>query len=233
MKKRWRLSIREIERYRNQGNGIQTENHIRYFCPIHGGDNQRSLSVNPKTGRFKCFACGAWGYFKDKHSKTRGGDSGAKTVREVPQPLSDELQEVILLLHEYLAGSLGEKYLNQRGISLEIAQEYGIGYAPDGEWPHIGKGEYFIRQWKTGRLVFPHTDPTNQVVNLYGRAVDIGCIAPKEKRHDHLPGLKGVFNGPALKRDTVYICEGAFDALSLIAAGYEDSCAIFGVDGIR
>jgi hypothetical protein len=44
-----------------------------------------------------------------------------------------------------------------------------------------------------------------------------------------LPGPKGVFNGRALAGDTVIIAEGGFDALSLVAAGYDNACASFGV----
>jgi len=37
----------------------------RYYCPIHGGDHQRSLSVDPATGAYICFACGAKGVLRD------------------------------------------------------------------------------------------------------------------------------------------------------------------------
>jgi hypothetical protein len=56
---------------------------------------------------------------------------------------------------------------------------------------------------------------------------------PKAERHDHLPGAKGVFHAQALVGETVFLCEGVFDALSLLAAGYTGACAIFGVDGLR
>ena len=31
----------------------------------------------------------------------------------------------------------------------------------------------------------------------------------------------------------MFICEGVFDAMSLMAAGLSEACAIFGVDGLR
>jgi hypothetical protein len=34
----------------------------RALCPFHGSDRQRSLRVQVHSGRFVCFACGAWGY---------------------------------------------------------------------------------------------------------------------------------------------------------------------------
>jgi len=37
----------------------------RYYCPIHGGDHQRSLSVDPVSGAYICFSCGARGVLRD------------------------------------------------------------------------------------------------------------------------------------------------------------------------
>jgi len=225
--------VQELNAFRNQGSGLQTGKYARYYCPIHGSDNQRSFSLNPVTGHFKCFTCGAWGYLTDGQFNTRGGVNKPRKKSGGPIPLPDEYLEFLFQLQQNLPGSLGEKYLDKRGIPLDLAQEYGVGYAPYGEWPHINQRGAPVRQWKKGRLVFPHTDPAGLIVNLYGRTVDIGFTATKGEKHDHLPGPKGGFNSPVLPLGTVYICEGVFDALSLIAAGYKDACAIFGVDGLR
>jgi hypothetical protein len=58
---------------------------------------------------------------------------------------------------------------------------------------------------------------------------------PKVKRHDHLPGAKGYFNAAALQAGDgpLWVCEGAFDALALHAAGVPRVVAIFGVQGWR
>src|SRR5262249_11862735 len=58
---------------------------------------------------------------------------------------------------------------------------------------------------------------------------------PKAKRHDHLPGVKGYFNATALQAGAgaLWVCEGAFDALALLAAGCTRVVAIFGVQGWR
>jgi hypothetical protein len=73
------------------------------------------------------------------------------------------------------------------------------------------------------------------VVNLYGRAVGPAEQVPKAKRHDHLPGEKGYFNAAALQAGAgpLWVCEGAFDALALQAAGVPRVVAIFGVQGWR
>jgi DNA primase len=104
-----------------------------------------------------------------------------------------------------------------------------VGYAAPGTWPHAA------RDWRGGRVVFPHTTPDGRLVNLYGRAVGTAEQVPKAKRHDHLPGAKGYFNAAALQAGggPLWVCEGAFDALALLAAGVPRVIAIFGVHGWR
>jgi len=70
-------------------------------------------------------------------------------------------------------------------------------------------------------------------VNLYGRAVGTAEQVPKARRHDHRPGVKGYFNAAALQAGAgpLWVCEGAFDALALLAAGVPRVVAIFGVQG--
>jgi Toprim domain len=120
-------------------------------------------------------------------------------------------------------------YLQQRGIPLALAQQLGVGYAAPGTWPHAA------RDWRGGRVVFPHTTPDGRLVNLYGRAVGTAAQVPKTKRHDHLPGAKGYFNATALQAGPgpLWVCEGAFDALALLAAGVSRVVAIFGAHGWR
>lgn len=248
---------------------------LRAYCPFHQSDHQRSLSVDLETGRFRCFACGAWGYTEEARQRWReerarqanlrplasgnayvpAGDRKAppgQRVRPAPLPPApppppqaplppppptpkpppflppDELLSVLATYQAALPGSPAERYLAGRKIPLALAQEYGLGYASPGHWAHK------VRDWKDGRLVFPHTTPAGTLVNLYGRAIGSGEV-PKALRHDHLPGDKGCFNARALGEGAspVYVCEGPFDALSLIAAGCERAVAIFGVHGWR
>lgn len=254
-----KLTLAELEAYRGQGPGKRSGGKLRYYCPIHGSDRQRSLELDPDTGRFHCYACGAWGYLEEKKQEwieerkrekawrspgvrrslpnSKGILTPTRPIRR-PQTGSQEpktrpdLAALLTELQQALPGSWGEEYLRRRGIPLELARAHGVGYAAAGKWPHLKDGRP-VRQWRWGRLVFPHTNPAGEVINLYGRAVGSNDKVPKTERHDHLPGPKGVFNARALNAETVIICEGVFDALSLMAAGYPNSCAIFGVDGLR
>lgn len=303
---------------------------LRAFCFFHGGDRQRSLRVDQETGRFHCFACGAWGYMDwarerwreertpgtpggpklpgaptpsngspslpggspllkgsptkwggDPHASQERGEptrveardpapgpgridfrrgswsprppaqpgngsrspkarrsgstqisfpsSAYKGPEGPPEPARTDLAELLASYQEALPGSPGEAYLRQRGIPLGIARRYGVGYAALGKWAHPA------RDWKGGRLVFPHTNPDGRLINLYGRAVGADAEVPKGVRHDHLPGSKGYFNAVALQEGEgpLFVCEGAFDLLSLMAAGVSRGVAIYGVDGWR
>jgi len=44
---------------------------LRALCPFHGSDRQRSLRVQVHSGRFVCFACGAWGYMDTARAQWR------------------------------------------------------------------------------------------------------------------------------------------------------------------
>jgi hypothetical protein len=239
---------------------------LRALCPFHGSDRQRSLRVQVHSGRFVCFACGAWGYMDTARTQWREeqqrqaafgrpparrqrvpqrhqpprplSKQPAATVRprsaaspapRTPAPARPDLAQQLATFQAALPGSRGAIYLQQRGIPLALAQQHGVGYAAPGTWPHPA------RDWRGGRVVFPHTAPDGGLVNLYGRAVGTAEQVPKAKRHDHLPGVKGYFNAAALQADAgpLWVCEGAFDALALRAAGVARVVAIFGVQGWR
>lgn len=227
------LSRAELDNCRPVGAGPV----VRAFCPFHGSDKQRSLRVNLETGHFKCFSCEAWGYLDE--ARERRGDAMATRTRP-PMPTSKrpikpaqpepatrpELEDTLAAYRAALPGSPGERYLRERGFSLEFAQAAGIGYAAPGTWANPA------RDWHAGRVVFAHTTPAGELVNLYGRAAG---DAPKTLKHDHLPGAKGYFNAQALATGSgpVTLCEGAFDALALMAAGAPRVVAVFGVTGWR
>ena len=110
-----------------------------------------------------------------------------------------------------------------------MARQCGVGSAAPGTWPHQA------RAWRGGRVVFLHTTPEGHLINLYGRAVGTAEQVPKAKRYDDLPGQKAYCNAAVLQAGAapLWVCEGAFDALALRAAGVPRVVAIFGVQGWR
>jgi hypothetical protein len=71
-----------------------------------------------------------------------------------PAPVRPDLAPQLATFQAALPGSRGAAYLQQRGV----------GYAAPGRWSHAA------RDWRGGRVVFPHMTPDGGVVNLYGRA---------------------------------------------------------------
>src|SRR5438093_12258731 len=57
---------------------------VRALCPFHGSDRQRSLRVQVRSGRFVCFACGAWGYMDTARAQWREEQQRQVTFRRPP-----------------------------------------------------------------------------------------------------------------------------------------------------
>ena len=226
------------------------------LCPLHQ-EKTPSFYVNPRKGLYHCHGCGAGGDAVDLQQRL-AGQSFREAVEELaarygiaplppgfqsgsvaglirprpvvvkpePEPMPDDALGLAERVQRALPGSAGETYLASRRISLELAQKYGIGYAEPGAWPG--------REMGSGLVVVPHTNLAGELVSLYARST--ASSAPKERRHDHLKGVKGYFNAQALtgsQDGPVWVVEGAFDALALLEAGVERVVAVFGVDGWR
>lgn len=235
------ISLAEVEAYRDQGPGHTSGKHLRFYCPIHGGDNQRSFSVNTENGWFRCHSCQERGLvedFAEDQRPTCGAGAGASLgrpgARWRPPPEADpDLVPVVERLQEALRGHghtafHARQYLQERGVSVATAARYGVGFADDGAWPHHSDDGKPLMQWRFGRIAFPLTDPAGGIVSLYGRAVRRHRIdAPRP--HVKLPRPQGLFNAVALRAcERVVLCEGAFDALSLAEVGVEGAVALCG-----
>jgi len=203
---------------------------MRAGCPFHGSDKQRSLSISVATGRFKCFVCSAWGYtekareeWKVQHggqaarplppwARRTGADRLRPDTTTLPVPITTEWHSRL----EAWQAALPEAadYLAGRRIPLELVRSLGGGV-----------GMFAGAR----RLVLPHTDPTRAIVSLYGRRIDGG----EDHKHHHLPGPRGWLNAAAAKGGELWLTEGAFDSLALMAAGIPNVAAVFGVNGIR
>jgi DNA primase len=121
-------------------------------CPLHGGEGP-NFSVDPARGIFKCFVCGEGGDVFSFLMKHLGLDfpSAVRQVAsrvgvEVPEdsePREDpfaHLREVTAFAEEWFRSSLldpeigrpAREYLSGRGVDPESAEEYGLGFAPEG-----------------------------------------------------------------------------------------------------
>ena len=209
---------------------IKVGKFMRAGCPFHGSDKQRSLYIDIESGRFGCHVCPVWGYTEESRERWKaqhGGQparplppwerrTGADRLRPdnatMPAPITGEWRSRL----EAWQAALPEAadYLAGRRIPLELVRE-------------IGGGVGMLAGAR--RLVLPHTDPSGAIVSLYGRRIDGG----DDDKHHHLPGPTGWLNAAAAKGREVWLTEGPFDALALMAAGVPHAAAIFGTNGVR
>lgn len=188
---------------------------LRSGCPFHGSTRQRSLSINTETQSFRCFSCGAWGYTEQGRANYKPDNQPRSEIkrRRITANKPDTLDLANLKKYQSNLES-GRDYLASRKIPFELAKNLGAG---------VG------RLAGATRLMLPHTNPQGEVVSLYGRRIDGGA----EFKHYHLSRPKGMFNAQAMGSDDLWITEGAFDCLALIASGIPNAVAVFGLNGIR
>lgn len=177
----------------------------RYFCPIHGSDHQRSLSVDPATGKYVCHTCKASGtlveHWPEKTPGLRPRRARPQTAEEIGRrELAYRLRQDAERA-EHLAGPLpgpaagflvhlsamqaalrdpscpGAAYLRGRGLDPALAAQLGAGYAAPNIWP----GD---RGRRVGRIVYPLADPeTGRIVSALGRlCVDAAPSWSQEQR---------------------------------------------------
>ena len=127
------------------------------LCPIHK-EKTPSFSVDPDRGLFYCFGCGRGGDAIKLHMTLSGDDfptaieslarrygipiptrreSGRGGYRKSGPDLSSVLEAASEFFRRQLKASdstLG--YLKTRQVSPEVAEKFGLGYAPDG-WQHL------------------------------------------------------------------------------------------------
>jgi len=124
-------------------------------------------------------------------------------------------------------------YLRGRGIPLETARASGVGYVPSAllERPEMRKEREVLRRWGD-RMLFPLNSPFGR--GYIGRSLWHWQPGMNEVIHKALlerPGgpKRWIKTNPAgwfgveLEQlsDTIILVEGAFDRLTLIAAGFQ------------
>ncbi|HEY6220889.1 MAG TPA: DNA primase, partial [Gemmatimonadaceae bacterium] len=250
-------------------------NSFRGPCPFHHGTHN-NFSVNPRGG-YSCFVCGEKGdvfTFIQKHLgldfvgavKLVGEKSGVE-VREVAgrrqetdprEPFWEVNAAAAEFFHTQLRespeGKAARDYLESRGISLEDAARFGIGFAPRGDELRrrlnaLGFGDgrlaasglLIVRDDRPepivrfrNRLMFPIADAGGRIVGFGGRIMGDG--EPKYlnsgeseifAKRNLLYALHWAKNA-IRKADRIFIVEGYFDVLRLMLAGIDEVVAPMG-----
>ena len=146
-------------------------------CPFHN-EKSPSFTVSPTKQFYHCFGCGAHGTaigFLMEYSGLGFIDAikelASRVSLQVPEeegrdgkrahdgPKLTTLTDIMARAAKYYYEQLkhSEKtinYLKGRGVSGEIAQKFGIGYAPDG-WQNLGAAfeDYTITELQAAGLV--------------------------------------------------------------------------------
>ena len=245
------------------------------LCPFHS-EKTPSFTVNEEKQIFHCFGCGAGGNAITFLMKA-GGMSFPDAVTELAKkagvsiPKDDwnissakndkrsalfEVNEAAAsFYHKALKDSgKGRGYLEKRGLTEDIVNDYKLGYGGDG-WDGLygflskkeasltmaeelgliipkKSGGYYDRF--RGRIIFPILDIHGQVIGFGGRSID--GSEPKYlnssesalfKKSDSLYGLT-VAKKWIKEADEALIVEGYMDLLSLHQAGIKNSVATLG-----
>ena len=200
-----------------------------YICPLCGhGAHGDGLTRNPKSrdgNGLKYFACEFSGDILDLIQATEHADfngaleraadilrididaqraDAAADFRETRSTGPEDLQAYFAACRARLSDPAAVTYLQGRGISIETAEKYGIGFDP--------KADPARSNHACPRLIIP-TSETHYI----GRRTDGSSEYAKLNNKGATPGI---FNERALyESETVFVTEGAFDALSILEAG--------------
>ena len=211
--------------------------YLRGLCPLPGHSSAHSVesfAVNTRKNIWSCHS--------DSCRKTRNGKVGGNILDLVACMESCAIREAALLMQSWLCVgdhrqlvskgmradgrarpempklpfSLGlngwHPYLDQRGISRQTAQSFGVGY-------YAGRG--FLR----GRMVFPIHNERGEVVAYAGRRLD--GVGPKYRFPADFSKSLTLFHLLDAVRfaaaGSVILVEGFFDCMKVHQAGLETS----------
>ncbi len=243
-------------------------------CPFHS-EKSPSFTVSPTKQFYHCFGCGAHGtavgfvmeytgagFVDAVNELAQGAGMQVPEVSKIERPRGktdegDDLYEILLRAAQYYRQQLKTAppaiaYLKQRGVSGEIAKQFGIGYAPDG-WQNLqapfpdyhakglvaaglvvqgDEGKRYDRL--RGRIVFPIVDQRGHIIGFGGRVLDQGepkyLNSPETPLFEKGRELYGLYQGRRAIRDAgrVLVVEGYMDVVALAQHGIGYAVATLG-----
>lgn len=253
-------------------------------CPFHN-EKSPSFSVSPDKQFYHCFGCGAHGNsisflmeydqlefveaieeLARLHSmdvpreQTNGRTEKYQSVTREQKQSDYELMETASKFFQHqLKHAEGSKeaieYLKSRGLSGDVAQRYGIGFAPD-SWDAalktIGRNNKETTQqladlkiltsndkgrtydFFRNRIMFPIRDKRGRVVGFGGRVMDDGTPkylnSPETRIFHKGRELYGFYQAKQANKnlEQVVVVEGYMDVVSLAQQGINYAVAALG-----
>ena len=244
------------------------------LCPFHE-EKTPSFTVSQDKQFYHCFGCGAHGTVIGFVMELNGlgfveaiedlaGRYGLDIPREAGyRPASKQHDELYGLLEQAAQfyrkqlrghGGRAADYLEGRGISGAVMEDYEIGYAPPG-WKRLlnamGKSaEARTRLVEAGmvvrgdndgyydrfrdRIMFPIRDPRGRVIGFGGRV--LGDETPKYLNSPETPlfhkgrELYGLYQTRSKRKQpqALYVVEGYMDVIALAQHGVDNAVATLG-----
>ncbi len=241
-------------------------------CPFHS-EKSPSFTVSPSKQFYHCFGCGAHGSaigFLMEYSglsypdaiRELAGQIGLsvpedESATRMPKPDTSSLSETMARAAKFYREQLKSSakavdYLKRRGLTGEIAAQFGLGYAPDA-WQGLEAvfPDYSARELLEAglviendqgrrydrfrdRIMFPIQDQRGNVIGFGGRVIDQG--EPKYMNSPETPlfekgrELYGLTQARAAIRDVdfVIVVEGYMDVVALAQHGVPNAVATLG-----
>lgn len=220
--------------------GINADKPFNCENPSHD-DKNPSMVLNKKNGSTSvhCFGCGvSWDIFDLYAVETEQGTVNSdgtvtydfkKIMNELAKKYGINLPDYKPLQEDLLDQKVGEMaqytikvaqahldetdYLKKRGISMELAKRFHLGYVPTWGNPKPALEGKKIQQ--TPRIIIPTSAKTYLARDTRSNIPDEEKPYKKTK-----VGKAHLFNGKALLQDTkpIFLVEGEFDALSIMEA---------------
>ncbi|WP_426151205.1 DNA primase [Pseudomonas sp. DC3000-4b1] len=249
-------------------------------CPFHK-EKTPSFSVSPDKQFYYCFGCGAGGNalgFVMDHDNLDFPQAVEELARaagmEVPreesrrgskprQPTDSPLYPLLAAAADYYRQALRQhparksavEYLKGRGLTGEIARDFGLGFAPPG-WDNLLRhlasdtlqqralldAGLLVENAESGkrydrfrdRVMFPIRDSRGRVIAFGGRV--LGDDKPKYLNSPETPvfhkgqELYGLYEARKFNRnlDEVIVVEGYMDVIALAQQGLRNAVATLG-----
>lgn len=242
------------------------------LCPFHT-EKTPSFTVSATKQFYHCFGCGAHGTairFLMEYDRMEFRDAVDYLARrvgmELPQSAHQQADQQLTPVYDVLTRAdqqfqqwlrrhpertMAVEYLQQRGLSGEIAAEYGLGFAPSGydnllraipaETALVTAGLAAKRNSGNGsydrfrqRIMFPIRDRRGRVVGFGGRIVGDG--EPKYLNSPETPvfhkgrELYGLHECLQVNRrpERLVVVEGYMDVVALAQFGLREAVATLG-----
>jgi DNA primase len=239
-------------------------------CPFHD-EKTASFTVSPQKQFYHCFGCGAHGSaigFLMNYEGLEFVDAVEELARQAgmtvprdasaPRKPAEGLLDMMEAAARWYQEQLKENaeaiaYLKTRGLSGEIAREYGIGFAPAG-WNHLadelgGTADKLallqrggmLSEGKSGsydkfrhRIMFPIHDRRGRVIGFGGRALaDDGpkyLNSPETELFHKGRELYGLYQArkQSGRLERIIVVEGYMDVVALAQFGFGNTVATLG-----